>query len=104
MTEAEKIIKVKALCDETDNDTISAYLYMAGNKILRIVYPYDFTVTEVPTQYEHVQIDAAVYLLNKRGGEGETAHSENGISRTYENADLPDSMLRGIAPHCGAVT
>ena len=43
----------------------------------------------------------AVYLLNKRGAEGETAHSENGISRSYESADIPESMLSGIIPFAG---
>ena len=103
MTNNEKITLVSSMSGETDVDAVSAYLYMAGQKILSLAYPFDHTVTEVPAQYEHVQIDAAVYLLNKRGGEGETAHSENGISRTYENADLPASMLRCIVPLCGVV-
>ena len=103
MTDAEKITLVSSLSGEADADIVSAYLTMAGQKILALAYPFDHTVTEVPVQYEHVQIDAAVYLLNKRGGEGETAHSENGISRTYENADLPASMLRCIVPLCGVV-
>ena len=80
MTNNEKITLVSSMSGETDVDAVSAYLYMAGQKILSLAYPFDHTVTEVPAQYEHVQIDAAVYLLNKRGGEGETAHSENGIS------------------------
>ena len=103
MTNEEKITLVSAMSGESDCDAVSAYLTMAGQKILALAYPFDHTVTEVPAQYEHVQIDAAVYLLNKRGGEGETAHSENGISRTYENADLPASMLRCIVPMCGVV-
>ena len=103
MTREEKITLVSAMSGESDYDTVSAYLHLAGMKIIGLAYPYDSTVTEVPARYEHVQIDAAVYLLNKRGGEGETAHSENGVSRTYENADLPASMLRGIVPMCGVV-
>ena len=103
MTNDEKIELVSSLSGELDEELVSAYLYLAGKKILSLAYPFDRTVTAVPAQYEHVQIDAAVYLLNKRGGEGETAHSENGISRTYENADLPASMLRCIVPMCGVV-
>ena len=49
------------------------------------------------------QIEIAVYLYNKQGAEGQTAHSENGISRTYESADVPESMLRGIAPFVGGI-
>ena len=47
------------------------------------------------------QVEIAVYLMNKRGAEGESAHSENGVSRTYENGDVPASMLRGIVPMVG---
>lgn len=101
MTDSEKIEMVSALTGETDNTVISAYLQLAGQKICRIVYPFDETVSTVPTRYDHLHVEATVYLLNKRGGEGEVAHSENGISRTYEDADLPISMLRGVVPFVG---
>lgn len=39
-----------------------------------------------------------MYLLNKRGAEGQTAHSENGISRSYEDGDVPPTLLRDIVP------
>lgn len=104
MTDYEKSAMVKAMSGEQDDDVVSAYLYLAGQKILRLAYPFDEDVTEVPAKYEHVQIDAAVYLLNKRGAEGETSHGENGISRTYEDADLPASMLRDVVPYCGVVS
>ena len=100
MTDDEKVAMVSTMSGEADESLVSAYLYMAGQKILSLAYPYGGE-TEIPTKYEHIQIEAAVYLLNKRGGEGETAHNENGISRTYENADLPNSMLRSITPLCG---
>lgn len=104
MTKTEKVTMVQLMCEEQNVDVISAYLYMAGRKILNIAYPFDKSVTEVPAEYEHLQLDAAVYLINKRGAEGEQSHSENGISRTYEDADLPASMLREIVPHIGVVS
>lgn len=52
----------------------------------------------MPERYEYVQVEIAVYLINKRGAEGETAHSENGISRTYDNADIPSALLRDVVP------
>lgn len=103
MTDPEKIHFVKTMCGEEDEATISVYLEMAKQKINALAYPYDAEGKEVPAKYEHIQIEAAVYMLNKRGGEGESAHSENGISRTYESADLPASMLRGIVPYAGVV-
>ena len=101
MTEAEKIAMVKAMSGETDEDTVSAYLYLAGQKICRAAYPYDASVTIVPAQYDHVQVEAAVYLLNKRGSEGQVGHNENGVNRTYESADLPYDLIGQVVPVCG---
>lgn len=103
MLEVEKKEMVKAMTEETNDSTVSAYLGIAGNKICRKAYPFDPTVTEVPEQYHFLQVEIAVYLLNKRGAEGESGHSENGISRTYENGDVPPSMLRQIVPMCGVL-
>lgn len=77
------------------------YLDIAKKKILNRVYPYDNTKTEIPPKYEHVQLEIATYLYNKRGGEGETQHSENGILRTYESASVPESMLKDVVPFVG---
>lgn len=103
MDELEKIAMAKTLSGETDELTVSSYLKIAGNKICRKAYPFDPAVTEVPEQYSLLQVEIAVYLLNKRGAEGEAAHSENGISRTYEDGDVPPSMLRQIVPMCGVL-
>lgn len=103
MLEAEKIKLVKAMSGETDVDTVSAYLSLAGDKICRRAYPFDPAVTEVPEQYGFTQVEIAVYLLNKRGAEFETSHSENGISRTYEDADVPSSIMRSITPFCSTL-
>ena len=98
MTDAEKLKMVKAMTGETDEVTLSTYLSIAGNKVCRKAYPFDPTVTAVPDQYAHIQVEIAVYLLNKRGAEGQTAHSENGISRSYEDGDVPPTLLRDIVP------
>lgn len=107
MTNIEKLTLCRAMVDQPaeadgwSDNVLNAYLNIAGQKILNRAYPYDNTVTEVPTRYGYLQCEIAAYLLNKRGAEGETSHSENGISRTYENADVPESMLRDVIPHCG---
>lgn len=102
MTDVEKLTALRAMVGGSDADEVlSAYLFLAGRKILAKAYPYDPDVIEVPVQYEALQCEIAAYLLNKRGAEGQTSHSENGISRTYENADVPASMLSTIVPHCG---
>jgi hypothetical protein len=109
MTEVEKLALCRAMVEQPDtaegwsDDTLTSYLTIAGQKILNRAYPYDDTVTEVPRRYGYLQCEIAAYLLNKRGAEGEISHSENGISRTYENADVPESMLSEVIPHCGVI-
>ena len=109
MTEVEKLAMCRVMVEQPSNaagwsdEVLKSYLTIAGQIILNRAYPYDDTVTEVPRRYGHLQCEIAVYLINKRGAEGEMSHSENGIARTYENASVPESMLRDITPHCGMV-
>lgn len=102
MTDEEKLNMLKMLVDTSDSDDVlSAYLSIAGRKIINRAYPYDNTVTAVPDEYATLQCEIAAYMLNKRGAEGQTQHVENGITRAYENADIPASMLKPVTPHCG---
>lgn len=103
MLTSEKIVMVQAMSGEADGDTVSAYLDLAGSKICRLAYPFDPTVTEIPEQYEYLQIEIAVYLLNRRGTEGTVSHSENGYSDTYASADIPDELKRQIVPAAGVL-
>ena len=106
---AEKIKQVRAMvgksADEVgwSDDDLLTYLNIAGRKILNRAYPYKDTDNEVPARYEILQCEIATYLLNKRGAEGQTGHSENGISRSYESADVPESMLSSVIPFCGVI-
>ena len=105
MTDQEKLELLKAMIgDSTEsNIVLSTYLKIAGDKIVNKAYPYNNDITEVPKQYEILQCEIATYLINKRGAEGQTSHSENGITRSYENADIPTSMLRSVTPHVGII-
>ena len=104
MTQAEKLKLLKAMVGESDSEEVLlAYLNIAGSKILNRAYPYGSEDTEVPTRYSFLQCEIAAYLLNKRGAEGQTGHNENGISRSYESADVPESMLGAITPMVGVI-
>lgn len=98
MTDTEKLTMLKAMTGEKDESVLSTYLSIAGNKVLKRAYPFDNTVTVVPDRYAYNQVEIAAYLVNKRGAEGEKAHSENGISRSYEDGDVPPTLLREIVP------
>ena len=104
MNEFEKLNMLKAISGEEDDMVLSTYLHIAGDKVLKRAFPFDNTITEVPDRYSVKQVEIANYLLNKRGAEGETSHSENGVSRSYENADVPSTMLRDIIPMASIIT
>lgn len=105
MTNDEKLAALKAMVGSSDSDEVlSAYLKLAGGKIIAKAFPYQNDVTEVPAQYSHLQVEIAAYMLNKRGAEGQTSHTENGVTRQYESADVPSSMLKAITPYCGVIS
>lgn len=108
MTEVEKLTMLRVMVGQPNegdwsDDVLISYLTIAGRKIINRAYPYDDTVSEVPRRYGYLQCEIANYLLNKRGAEGQTSHSENGINRSYESADVPESMLSEVIARVGVL-
>lgn len=103
MTENEIISVLQNMCNEDNTGIVLAYYKMAKEIVINKAFPFKNDVTEIPPKYTGNLIEIAVYLLNKRGAEGETAHSENGISRTYGSASVPDEMLKKIIPSVGVL-
>lgn len=99
----DKVSKLQAMTGilNLGQDFFVVYLDLAKSKILNTLYPFGIPegVTDIPDRFIPNQLEIATYLINKRGAEGETAHSENGISRTYENADIPKALLEDILPY-----
>lgn len=98
----EKLILLKRLVNSAgsaEDDILTAYLSLAASAILSKLYPFESDVKEVPDKYSLLQCQIAQYLYNKQGAEGETSHSENGVSRTYENGGVPESMLKDVVPY-----
>lgn len=104
MTDAEKRAALTVMTGEANADVLSTYLLLAKSAILHYAYPVSTPPDELPSKYDELQVDIAAYKLNKRGAEGETAHSENGVNRSYENADIPRSLLRRITPYAAVIT
>ena len=56
---------------------------------------------EIPfeAKYESLIVKLAFASITKYGAEGESSHSENGISRKYDNAgEYPEALLSRIVP------
>lgn len=104
MTKAKKMKMLTSMTDEKDEEVLSTYLLLAKGVVLTKAFPYGNAPAKVPTQYDLVHVEIAAYLLNKRGAEGETVHLENGVSRHYEDGDIPPTLLRRITPMAGVIT
>ena len=104
--ESLKLEKLKVLISpETASDELLLYLLeQAEGIVLNRRYP--FGAPEGATLsafHQQIQIRMAVELFNKMGAEGQTAHDENGIKRTWAAGDVSPSLLRMIVPVCGSV-
>ena len=104
MTDSEKIQMVQQLISDVSvsEEQVSIYLALAADKILQRVWPFGGAPEEIPSVYDLIQVQLAVRLVARRGGEGEISHSENGISRTYGSVDDED-ILRQLTPYVGVV-
>ena len=45
-----------------------------------------------------LQFRVALAIYNKQGGEFETAHTENGVSRSYGSEGIPQELLLEVTP------
>lgn len=104
---AEKKALLTTMIGGTDDDeTLSAYLTLAAEKILYTAFPYvrDRSSLAVPPMYDTLQVEVAAYLMQRRGAEGETQHIENGVHRNYGSSDVPPDLMKRIVPFVGVVS
>lgn len=104
MTNEEKLAKLRKMLDPADttsDEIANAYLLAAEKAVVNLAFPFGNGTDVMPEKYEYEQIEIALYMLNKRGAEGELAHSEGGTTRTFETADIPVSLRCRITAKAG---
>ena len=101
MTQLERL-KIR-ITEKTNDAELEDILESAKAVILSRRFPFGEQPTEIEDRYKDLQIRIAVEMFNKRGAEGETAHSENGVSRSYASANVSEDLLREITPKAGVV-
>lgn len=81
------------LGDEVGESDVPVLLVLINRAIRKVCskrYPWGYTDIEkvaAVSKYRDVVFDAAVYYWAKQGSEGQSSHSENGISRGYQSED-----------------
>lgn len=101
MTQLERL-KIR-ITEKVDDIELEDILESAKAVILSRRFPFGDIPLELEERYKDLQIRIAVEMFNKRGAEGETAHSENGVSRSYSSASVSEELLREITPKVGVV-
>lgn len=100
MTQLEKL---KLYIPETENDQLlEMILEDAEELILSRRFPFrkdgeDYVLED---QFMSLQVKIAVEMFNKLGAEGETQHTENGVMRVWEKANVSENLLSCIVPKC----
>ena len=100
--EMEDAVK-NMVADDRYDGIVPLYLDMAQSAVMNRLYPLEPDVewVDVPERFHGRTCEIAVYLINKRGAEGELSHRENGTERVYESASIPASMFAGMVPFAG---
>lgn len=104
MTDVEKRVALATmLAPDTDTEAVlDSMVKAAESLVLNRLYPFGYPDgTVVPGRYEGIQIQLAVVLYSQRGAEGQTSHSENGITRVWPEKS---QLLNRIVPRVGSVT
>ena len=101
MTQLERL-KIRITENVTDAE-LEDILESAKAVIMSRRFPFSEYPAEIEDRYKDLQIRIATEMFNKRGAEGETAHSENGVSRTYASANVSEDLLKEITPRAGVI-
>ena len=101
MTQLERL-KIR-ITEKVSDIELEDILESAKAVILSRRFPFGEQPTEIEDKYKDLQIRIAVEMFSKRGAEGETAHSENGVSRSYASANVSEDLLKEITPKAGVV-
>ncbi len=100
MTQLEKV-RLKLGNDFVDiaDDVITMELEMAADMINDIRNYIPTAPGDVEPQYRTTQVLMTVEAITKYGAEGEYSHSDNGVTRMYDNASsYSNATLRKIIP------
>lgn len=85
--------------DTSKDDIFKVKLNDAKYEYLRLVYPFNSEIEELPNdRAKSWQTKCAIELYNLIGNENVTSYSENGLSESYEKAGISQDLLNELPP------
>lgn len=103
MTQIERLKLRLGISGITEDEILTDILESVQNVILMRRFPYGTGNESLEVRYLDLQIRIAIEMYNRIGAEGETTHSENGISRSYGSDFISDKLLQEITPRVGVL-
>ena len=104
MTDAEKLVQLKALLqitDTTQDATLAVYLSLAKSEILSWLYSGKTPegIEDVPARYEPTQIMAVVTGFGLVGLENQTRSVENTTTREFKHSSMLEFIRANVIPY-----
>lgn len=85
--------------NESEDDIFKIKLEDAKYEYLKLVYPYNPEIEELPNdRARNWQTKCAIELYNLMGDENVIQYSENGLSETKAKAGLSQDLLNSLPP------
>lgn len=94
----DNVSRLQLRTGEANTAILEDCLESARAAIMARRYPYGDWPEEMESRYLDLQFRCALDLYNRIGAEGQTGHSENSISRTWESSWISESLLREVTP------
>ena len=100
----DNLARLKLRTGEVDEAILEDCLESAKAAIMSRRFPYQEWPDELESRYLDLQFRCALAIYNKQGGEFETAHSENGVSRSFGSEGIPQELLLEVTPMAKVTT
>lgn len=85
--------------DDSKDEVFKIKLEDAKYKYLRLVYPYNPEIEELPNDRARSwQTKCAIELYKLKGNENTISYAENGLSESYEKAGVSKDLLSELPP------
>lgn len=94
----DNLARLKLRTGEADEAILEDCLESAKAAILARRYPYGEWPDELESRYLDLQFRCALAIYLKRGGDFETSHTENNVSRAWSSEGIPQELLFEVTP------
>lgn len=96
----DNLERLRRLTGSPDDLLLQELLLQAKEAIMAARHPFDPWPDELEPQYTGLQVRIAQAIYNKMGGDFETSHTENGVTRTWGSEGIPQELLAQVTPVC----